>query len=68
MQLLEAATQGFTTVLGWIGTFIKALVEGPGDGGTGADLTAFLPLIGVSIAISVVGVCLRFTHSATWGW
>lgn len=59
--MIEAITTGFTTVLGWMGSFADALLT------TEGDLSAFLPIIGVGIAVSVLFLGVKALRSLTWG-
>lgn len=59
--MLEAVTSGFTTVLGWMGTFADALLT------TEGDLAAYLPLVGVGIAVSVLFLGIKGLRSLAWG-
>lgn len=58
--MLEAVTSGFTTVLGWMGSFADALT-------TEGELNAFLPLVGVGIAVSVLFLGVKALRSLAWG-
>lgn len=49
--MLAAVTSGVTTVLGWIGEVIDALVTG---GTTPGALNGLLPLFAIGIAISAI--------------
>ena len=46
--MLEAVTSGITTVIGWVGSVIDALLT------TEGQLSALLPLFAVGIAISAI--------------
>lgn len=46
--MLESVTSGITTVIGWVGTVIDALLT------TDGQLSALLPLFAVGIAISAI--------------
>lgn len=59
--MLEAVTSGFTTVLSWMGTFADALLTAEGQ------LHAFLPLVGVGIAVSVLFLGVKALRSLAWG-
>ena len=59
--MIEAITTGFTTVLGWMGSFADALLT------TDGALNAFLPIIGVGIAVSVLFLGVKALRSLTWG-
>ena len=49
--MLAAVTTGITTVLGWIGEVVEALVTG---GSTPGALNGLLPLFAIGIAISAI--------------
>lgn len=59
--MIEAITTGFTTVLSWMGSFADALLT------TDGQLNAFLPIIGVGIAVSVLFLGVKALRSLTWG-
>lgn len=59
--MLEAVTSGITTVIGWIGTVLDALV-----GAEGA-LNDLLPLFGIGIAISAILLGVKVVRSFIWG-
>lgn len=62
--MLAAVTDGITTVIGWIGTVITAIVTG---GETPGALNALLPLFAVGIAISAILFGIRAIKSVIWG-
>ena len=62
--MLQAVTTGVTTVLGWIGTVIDALVTG---GTTPGELNALLPLFAIGIAISAILLGVKMIKSLVWG-
>lgn len=59
--MLEAVTSGLTTVIGWVGTVLDALVT------TEGDLATLLPLFAVGVAISVVFLGVKVVKSIIWG-
>lgn len=59
--MLEAVSSGITTVIGWIGTVITALVS------TDGQLNALLPLFAVGIAISAILLGVKIVRSVVWG-
>lgn len=59
--MLNAVTQAITTVIGWVGTVITALVD---DGGAFESL---LPLFAIGIAISAVLLGVKLIKSVVWG-
>lgn len=61
--LLTSVTSTFATVLDWIGTFLTSLTTAE----TG-ELNALLPLVAVSISISVLMLGIKVVKSFSWGW
>lgn len=59
--MLEAVTSGITTVIGWIGSVISALVT------TDGELYALLPLFAIGIAISAILLAVKIVRSVVWG-
>lgn len=59
--MLASVTSGITTVIGWVGSVISALV---GENGQLSDL---LPLFAVGIAISAILLGVRIIKSIIWG-
>ena len=59
--MLEAVTSGITTVIGWVGTVIDAIV------GESGQLSELLPLFAVGIAISAILFGIRAIKSIIWG-
>lgn len=59
--MLEAVTTALTTVIGWVGTVVTALV---GESGQLADL---LPLLAVGVAISALMLGIKAIKSFIWG-
>lgn len=59
--LLDAVGAGITTVIGWVGTVIDALVT------SGGELSELLPLFAVGISISAIMLGCRIVRSFTWG-
>lgn len=62
--MLAAVTDAITTVIGWIGTVITAIVTG---GDTPGALNSLLPLFAVGIAISAILFGIRAIKSVIWG-
>lgn len=60
-NMLEAITSGITTVIGWVGTVIDALVT------TEGELNALLPLFAIGIAISAILFGIKAIKSVVWG-
>lgn len=59
--MLEAVGSGITTVIGWIGDVVDALVNADGA------LGALLPLFAVGIAISAIMLGVKIVRSIVWG-
>lgn len=59
--MLEAVTSALTTVIGWVGTVVTALV---GDSGQLSDL---LPLLAVGVAVSALMLGVKAIKSFIWG-
>lgn len=59
--MLEAVTNGMTTVLNWIGTVVSALLAESGE------LSALLPLFAVGVAISAVFLGVKMIKAFIWG-
>ena len=59
--MLQAVTDAISTVIGWVGTVISALID------TGGALGALLPLFAIGIAISAVLLGVKIIKSVVWG-
>lgn len=59
--MLEAVTSGITTVIGWVGTVIDALLT------TEGQLAELLPLFAIGVAISAILLGVRIIRSFIWG-
>ena len=59
--MLEAVTSGVTTVIGWVGSLVDALVT------TDGDLAALLPLLAIGVAVSGVLLGVKVVRSVIWG-
>lgn len=59
--MLQAVTSGITTVVGWIGTVIDAMLTETGE------LAELLPLFAIGIAISAILLGVRVIRSFIWG-
>lgn len=57
--MLAAVTSGITTVIGWIGTTITAVVSG--------ELSQLLPLFAIGISISAILLGVKIIRSIVWG-
>ena len=59
--MIEAATTGLTTAIGWIGTVVTGLL------GANGELKDLLPLIGINIGISALMLGIKAIRSFSWG-
>ena len=59
--MLTFVTDGITTVIGWIGTVVKAIV------GTGGALAELAPLFAIGISISAILLGVKIVRSIIWG-
>ena len=59
--MLEAVTSGLTTVIGWVGTVVDALVK------TDGQLSALLPLLAIGVAVSALMLGIKAIRSFIWG-
>ena len=59
--MLEAVTSGLTTVVGWVGTVVDALVK------TDGALSALLPLLAIGVAVSALMLGIKAIRSFIWG-
>ena len=59
--MLEAVTTALTTVIGWVGTVVSALVTSEGQ------LSALLPLLAVGVAVSALMLGVKAIKSFIWG-
>lgn len=59
--MLEAATTGLTTVIGWVGTVVDALTA------TDGALSALLPLLAIGVAVSALMLGIKAIRSFIWG-
>lgn len=59
--MLEAVTSGITTVIGWVGTVISALL------GESGELTELRPLFAIGISISAILLGVKIIKSFVWG-
>lgn len=61
VSMLEAVTSGLTTVIGWVGAVVDALVT------TEGDLSALLPLLAIGVAVSALMLGIKAIRSFIWG-
>lgn len=59
--MLAAVTSGLTTVIGWVGTVVSALV------GESGELSELLPLLAIGVAISALMLGVKVIRSVIWG-
>lgn len=59
--MLEAVTSALTTVIGWVGTVVSALVT------TDGQLSSLLPLLAVGVAVSALMLGIKAIKSFIWG-
>lgn len=59
--MIEAASTGLTTAIGWVGTVVDALITSEGE------LASLLPLIGISVGISALMLGIKGIKSFSWG-
>lgn len=59
--MLNAVTSALTTIIGWIGTVISALV------GNDGQLSELLPLFAIGIAISALMLGIKVIKGFVWG-
>lgn len=59
--MVEAVTSSLTTVISWVGSVVDALVK------TDGALSALLPLLAVSVAVSALMLGIRAIRGFIWG-
>lgn len=59
--MLEAVTSGISTVIGWVGSVVNALV------GTDGALAELLPLFAIGVAISAIMLGIKVIRGMIWG-
>lgn len=59
--MMEAVTTALTTVIGWVGTVVNALVTESGQ------LNELLPLFAIGISISALMLGIKAIKSFVWG-
>lgn len=64
--MVEAITQGLTSLLGWCGTFLNNLLTAPT--GDQATLYVLLPLVGIGAAFTVVKFGIHIVRSFAFGF
>lgn len=62
--MLQAVTSALTTVIGWVGSVVSALVTG---GETPGALNGLLPLLAVGVAVSALMLGVKAIRSFAWG-
>lgn len=63
--MVAEVTTMLSTLIGWVGTVISALVTG---GETAGALNALLPLAMVAVACSVIFFAVKTIRSIIWGY
>lgn len=58
--MLELVSSGITTVIGWIGTVVTAIVGG-------GALSTLGPLFAIGISISAILLGVKIVKSIVWG-
>lgn len=56
---LDAISQGFTKVIGWVGEFLTALTGGP--------LKSLLIFVGLGVGVTVVSYGVKVVKTFMWG-
>lgn len=59
--MLELVSSGITTVIGWVGTVVTAIV------GEAGELKELAPLFAVGISISAILLGVKIVKSMVWG-
>lgn len=59
--MLQEVTTALSTVIGWVGSVVEALIS------TDGQLSALLPLMAVGIAISALMLGVKAIKSFAWG-
>lgn len=65
--MLNAIGQGVTSVIGWIGQVIQAIVQTASEGTAAGAFNALLPVIGIGIGASVIFLGVKLIRSLCWG-
>lgn len=59
--MLQQVTSGITTVIGWVGTTVTAIV------GESGQLSELAPLFAIGISISAILLGVKIVKSVVWG-
>ena len=59
--MIEAIGSGLTSVIGWIGEVLGAVVQ------TDGSLNALLPVFAIGVGVSLTALGVKFIRSLTWG-
>lgn len=59
--MLASVTSGITTVIGWIGTVLNAIV------GSDGALSELAPLFAIGISISAIMLGIKVVRGIVWG-
>lgn len=59
--MIEAIGTGLTSVVGWMGDVVTAVVA------TEGALNDLLPVFAIGVGVSLVAMGIKFIRSLTWG-
>lgn len=59
--MIEAIGSGITSMIGWLGDVVEAVVT------TEGALSALLPVFALGVAVTVIGVAIGYIRSFTFG-
>lgn len=59
--MLQYVTEGITTVIGWVGTVVNAII------GSNGELSTLAPLFAIGISISAILLGVKIVRSMVWG-
>lgn len=60
-SMLTHVTSGISTVIGWIGSVVDAII------GSGGELAELGPLFAIGISISAILLGVKMVRSIVWG-
>lgn len=58
--MLQFVTDGITTVIGWVGTVVDAII------GTDGELATLAPLFAIGISISAIMLGVKLVRKMVW--
>lgn len=61
VTMLELVTSGISTVIGWIGSVVTAIV------GSSGELSQLGPLFAIGISISAIMLGIKIVRGIVWG-